>query len=55
MKNKLVQPITIKYSVNKHSDPISNIYSHCINKWHGVRQTISSKHVYVKALYTLSQ
>ena len=31
------------------------IYSHYINKWNGVRQTISSEYVYIKTLHTLSQ
>ena len=30
-------------------------YSHYINKWHGVRQNISSEYIYVKTFYTLSQ
>ena len=50
-----MQPIRIKNSVKKHSDAIGDIYIHYINKWHGVRQTISSEYVYVKILYTLSQ
>ena len=50
-----MQPIRIENSVNKHSDAIWNIYSHYMNIWHGIRQTISSEYVYVKTLYTLSQ
>ena len=46
--------IRIKNLVNKHSDTIWNIYSHYINKWHGIRQTISSEYVYVKTQYKLS-
>ena len=54
-KNELVQPIRIENSVNKHSDATWNIYSHHINSWHGVKQTISNEYVYAKTLYTLSQ
>ena len=50
-KNELVQPIRIENSVSKHSDAIWSY----INKWHGIRQTISSEYVYVSTLYTLSQ
>ena len=32
-------------------DAIWNIFSHYINKWHGIRQTISSEYVYVKTLH----
>ena len=52
-----MQPIRIENSVKKHSDAIGDIYIyiHHINKWHGVRQTISSEYVFVKILYRLSQ
>ena len=42
-KNELVQPIRIENSVNKHNDAIWNIYSHYVNKWHIIRQTIYIK------------
>ena len=44
----------IENSVNKHSDLIWIIYSHYINKWHGIRQTASNEYVYLKTLYTYS-
>ena len=49
-----MHPIRIENSVNKHSNAIWNISSHYMNKWHGVRQTISNEYVYVKTLYTIT-
>ena len=50
-----MQPIRIADLLSKYSDATGNIYSHYMNKWHGVLQTMSGEYVYVKMLYTLSQ
>ena len=50
-----MQPIRIADLLSKYSDGTWNIYSHYMNKWHRVLQTMSAEYVYVKMLYTLRQ